>query len=79
MCSQSSQRPHRVAMRCICCEHLSEKNVRKQNKIKCNKCKQEFEVKDNEFQVDLKRIQEVNRESIAFKMTKSSKTETKKN
>jgi hypothetical protein len=33
----------------ICKEHLIEKNVQKQNKIKCVECKQEFQVKDNEF------------------------------
>jgi hypothetical protein len=30
----------------LCKEHLTEKN---ENKIKCGECKQEFEVKDNEF------------------------------
>jgi hypothetical protein len=30
--------------------HLAEKSVAKQNKIKCVECKQEFEVKDNEFE-----------------------------
>ena len=33
----------------ICREHLNEKEVLKQNKIKCFKCKQEFVVKGNEF------------------------------
>ena len=33
----------------ICREHLSERSVVKQNKIKCTKCKEEFEVKDSEF------------------------------
>ena len=33
----------------ICREHLKEKEVIKQNKIKCQVCKQEFEVKDNQF------------------------------
>ena len=33
----------------ICREHLSERNVVKENKIKCNKCKQEFGVRDNQF------------------------------
>jgi hypothetical protein len=33
----------------ICREHLSEKDVLKENKIKCNECKQEFQVKENEF------------------------------
>jgi hypothetical protein len=33
----------------ICLQHLSERGVLKQNKIKCNKCKQEFQVKANQF------------------------------
>jgi hypothetical protein len=33
----------------ICKEHLIEKDVQKQNKIKCVECKEEFQVKDNEF------------------------------
>ena len=33
----------------ICREHLKEKDVIKQNKIKCSKCKQEFGVKDTDF------------------------------
>jgi hypothetical protein len=33
----------------ICNEHLSERNVVKEDKIKCNECKQEFQVKENEF------------------------------
>jgi hypothetical protein len=33
----------------ICCQHLKERDVIKQNKIKCKKCKQEFRVKDNQF------------------------------
>jgi hypothetical protein len=33
----------------ICKEHLTEKEILKQNKIKCQECKQEFEVKDNQF------------------------------
>ena len=33
----------------ICKEHLTEKEVLKQNKIKCMKCKQEFQVKQNDF------------------------------
>ena len=28
---------------------MTEKNVVKQNRIKCGECKQEFQVKDNEF------------------------------
>jgi hypothetical protein len=33
----------------ICGEHLHERNVVKHNKIKCNKCNDEFGVKNNEF------------------------------
>jgi hypothetical protein len=33
----------------VCKEHLIDKDVQKQNKIKCAECKQEFQVKDNEF------------------------------
>jgi hypothetical protein len=33
----------------VCKEHLLEKNVQKQNKIQCVQCKQEYQVKDNEF------------------------------
>jgi hypothetical protein len=34
---------------CICLEHLSERDVRKVNKIKCKKCNEEYQVKDKEF------------------------------
>jgi hypothetical protein len=33
----------------VCKEHLIDKDVQKQNKIKCVECKQEYQVKDNEF------------------------------
>jgi hypothetical protein len=33
----------------LCAKHLVEKDVVKQNKIKCVECKQEFKAKDNEF------------------------------
>jgi hypothetical protein len=33
----------------VCKEHLAEKDVQKQNIIKCAECKQEYQVKDNEF------------------------------
>ena len=33
----------------ICRDHLKERNVVKENKIKCNKCKHEFQTKDNDF------------------------------
>jgi hypothetical protein len=43
---------HPILLSCndsICLEHLSERDVVKQNRIKCNKCKQEFQVRDNQF------------------------------
>jgi hypothetical protein len=33
----------------ICREHLSERDIRKENKIKCKECNQEFKVNDDEF------------------------------
>jgi len=33
----------------ICLEHLSERDVAKENRIKCGECKQEFQIKDIEF------------------------------
>ena len=33
----------------ICLEHLSERDVIKENRIKCGECKQEFQIKDIEF------------------------------
>jgi hypothetical protein len=33
----------------ICREHLSDRDIVKQNKIKCKKCNEEFQVKNNEF------------------------------
>jgi hypothetical protein len=33
----------------LCREHFTEKDVAKQNKIKCIECKQTFQVKDNDF------------------------------
>ena len=33
----------------ICQEHLMETKIVKKNGIKCSKCKQEFEVKGNQF------------------------------
>jgi hypothetical protein len=32
-----------------CREHLSERNIVKENRIKCNECNEEFQVKDNHF------------------------------
>ncbi len=37
----------------ICREHLSEPDVVKENIIKCNKCKKDFEVKENEFNTNI--------------------------
>ncbi len=44
----------------ICREHLKEKNVVKENRIECTKCKKDFEVKENEFNtnVTLKKLVE---------------------
>ena len=33
----------------ICREHLSQRDVIKQNKIKCKKCNEEFQIKNNDF------------------------------
>jgi hypothetical protein len=33
----------------ICLKHLQERDVVKENRIKCNKCNQEFQIKNNEF------------------------------
>jgi hypothetical protein len=49
-CSKIFQDP--IVLPCedtICRQHLSERDVLKENKIKCNKCKQDFQVKDNQF------------------------------
>ena len=46
---------HPIELPCddsICKEHLKEKEVKKQNKIKCNQCKQEFEVKGLKINVN---------------------------
>ena len=45
-----------VEMQCghnLCKQHLAEKDVVKQNRIKCGECKKEFEVKDNEFKSNI--------------------------
>ena len=36
----------------LCKEHLADKDVTKENRIKCGECKQDFEVKDNEFKTN---------------------------
>jgi hypothetical protein len=49
-CSKIFKEP--IALPCedlICRTHLTEKEVIQNNKIKCKECKQEFEVKENEF------------------------------
>jgi len=49
-CSQIYKDP--ILMPCddsICREHLSERNVVKENEIKFNECNKEFAVKENEF------------------------------
>ena len=49
-CSKIFQDP--IELPCshnLCKIHLLEKDVVKQNKIKCVKCKSDFEVKDNDF------------------------------
>jgi hypothetical protein len=33
----------------LCKQHLTEKSVAQQNRIKCGECKQDFEIKDNDF------------------------------
>ncbi len=42
----------------ICLEHLSDKDVVKQNKIKCKECNEEYGVQNNEFKSneDLKKL-----------------------
>ena len=42
----------------ICLEHLSDRNVCKENKIECKKCSEEFGVKSNDFKSneDLKKL-----------------------
>jgi hypothetical protein len=44
----------------ICLEHLSQRDVVKQNKIKCKECNAEFGVKNNQFKPneDLKKLVE---------------------
>jgi hypothetical protein len=36
----------------LCKGHLAEKNIVKQNGIKCAECKQDFEIKDNDFKIN---------------------------
>jgi hypothetical protein len=45
----------------ICRDHLSERDVVKQNKIKCKQCNEEFQVKNSEFKsnVELKKLIEI--------------------
>ncbi len=37
----------------ICSGHLSERNVAKENKIKCKACNEEFQVKSHEFKSNI--------------------------
>ncbi len=49
-CSRIVKDP--IALPCndsICREHLNEKDVVRENKIKCKKCSEEFQVKSHEF------------------------------
>ena len=53
-CSRIVKDP--IALPCdetICREHLSEKDVVRENKIKCKKCSQEFQVKGHEFKSNI--------------------------
>ena len=36
----------------LCKEHLTEKTVAKENRIKCGECKQDFEVKNKDFKTN---------------------------
>ena len=40
----------------LCKEHLADKDVTKENRIKCGECKSDFEVKDNDFKFSQKAI-----------------------
>jgi hypothetical protein len=42
----------------ICCQHLSERDVVKTNRIKCKECNEEFGAKENQFKSneDLKKL-----------------------
>jgi hypothetical protein len=57
----------------ICRQHLSERDVVKQNRIKCNKCNEVFQVRNNHFESneDLKKLIEsqsyLNEEEISLK------------
>ena len=49
-CSKMFKNPIELPCKHIMCEeHLIEKEAIKQNRIKCFNCKQEFDVKGNEF------------------------------
>ena len=47
----------------ICREHLSVRDVVKQNKIKCKKCNKEFQVKDKQFKSNKSLTQIIENES----------------
>ena len=53
-CSRIVKGP--IALPCdetICREHLNEKDVVRENKIKCTKCNEEFQVKGHEFKSNI--------------------------
>ena len=47
----------------ICREHLKRRDVVKANRIKCNKCNEEFQIKDNEFESNEALIQIIESQS----------------
>ena len=52
-CSKIFQDP--IELPCshsLCKQHLAETNVLKQKRIKCIECKQDFQVKDNDFKLN---------------------------
>jgi hypothetical protein len=49
----------------ICCQHLSESDIVKENRIKCKECNDEFRVRENQFKSKNELTQLI--ESILFK------------
>ena len=47
----------------ICREHLSERDVVKENKIKCKECQGEFQVKENEFKSNSELVNSIESQS----------------
>jgi hypothetical protein len=74
---ENTKRSHRL-LSCgehlICREHLVEKDVVKENRIKCNDCNKEFQIKDNDFKSNrpFKKLKEnhsyLNKEEIGLKL-----------